>query len=110
MHDIEQSTLDAAAGRLAAEHPGGEVHRAGRPFVVVERAADARLLGLAHRRDAVVREHGGHLPAGAFLECFEVDLAIVCHMRKSLVSTSQGSVRFNCKASNRCSEVMDYIY
>src|SRR4051794_16496664 len=47
-----------------------EVHCAGRPFVVMERAADAGLLVLAHRRDTVVREHGGHLPAGAFLECF----------------------------------------
>src|SRR3954453_5240275 len=105
MHEVEQPALDAAAGRLAAEAPGGEVHRAGWSFVVVERAADARLLGLAHRRDAVVREHGGHLPASAFLECFEVDLAIVSHMRKSLVSTSQGSVRLNKKASNATTNI-----
>src|SRR4051794_23387739 len=78
VHEV-QEVARAAAG-VAVPEALGQVDRAAGVLVVVERAADALLVALPDRGEAVEGQHVAEAAAGLFAQCFEVDTAVGGHV------------------------------
>jgi hypothetical protein len=81
VHELQEVAAFAprAAAGVAVPHALRQVDRAARVRVVVEGAADARLIAGADRGEAVEGEHVAEAAVGEVTQCFEVDTTVGVH-------------------------------